>query len=104
MHLDFDEGPRQMATMIQNLLPLRRSSSPGEQYRIDRLASIPEGSGMDEGPGEEDADAARADAGSMARVQSLHAASAQQHVGQQLHKYGRCTSSNASTECQRWKK
>ena len=58
---------------------------------------------MDEGPGEEDADAARADAGSMARVQSLHAASAQQHVGQQLHKYGRCTSSNASTECQSWK-
>ena len=59
---------------------------------------------MDEGPGEEDADAARADAGSMARVQSLHAASAQQHVGQQLREYGRCTSSNAPrTECQSWK-
>ena len=59
---------------------------------------------MDAGPGEEDADAARVDAGSMARVQSLHAASAQQHVGQQLHKYGRCTSSTASTECESWKK
>ena len=55
---------------------------------------------MDAGPGEEDADAARVDAGSMARVQSLHAASAQQHVGQQLREYGRCTSSNASTECE----
>ena len=38
---------------------------------------------MDEGPGEEDADAATADTGSMGRVQSLHAASAQRHVDQQ---------------------